>query len=420
VGEGLLGTVGRDPFPYYEELRRRCPVSWDDGLGGWLLTDWADCVAASRSDEEYPLPWPSLPGAAEIQGARSLAMLSGREHRRLHNALLGMWTRVAADERVRAEIVRPVLHAAIDRFEPRGRAELAGEFADRVHLPVVAALLGLPPLPDGVLHEWAGWMDDMGRWMEMLRRGIREDRLDEPWEDAVGGWSGTCREVLERGRAGAASASELIRPYVRARRDDPHDDVTSAVWALGRALFDDWGEQDVVEHCRGFADTTFTTGTFLCNALSLLLAHEELLARVRADPDGLLPHFVEEALRLLPPVHVRARVAAHDGELGGVAVPAGDPVFPLSAAANRDPARYRSPAETDLERPNPRDHHAFSVGPHFCIGAPLVRMEGVEALGALLERLPGLRPDGDAPPPRMSGFNLRPVRPLHVRFGTGA
>jgi cytochrome P450 len=412
----LLDTVGRDPFPYYEELRRGCPVSWDTGLGGWLLTDYASCVAASRSDDEFALPWPALPGAAEIQGARSLAMLTGRRHRRLHNALLGLWTDVAADERVQREVVRPVLHAAIDRFASRGTAELAGEFADRVHLPIVARLLGLPPLPDDVLDEWGEWLDDMGRWMEMLRRGIREDDLDAPWEDAVGDWSGTCREVLERGRRSAANAYALLEPYVRARHDDPRDDVISAVWALGPTVFDDWSEEDVIVTCRGFSDTTFTTGTFLCNALSLLLSDGDLLERTRATQQELLPRFVEEALRLLPPVHIRARVAARDAELGGVPIRTGDAVFPISAAANRDPRRYESPAEPRLDRSSPRDHHSFSVGPHFCVGAPLVRMEGVEALAALLDRLPALRLDPDAPAPRLSGFNLRPVRPLHVRF----
>ena len=138
-----------------------------------------------------------------------------------------------------------------------------------------------------------------------------------------------------------------------------------------------------------------TTTALLGNAVLLSIDTRQAAAELRADP-GLLPAAIEEVLRVRTPFPRLARVTTVDTHIGGQTVPAGRLVIPWVAAANRDPARFPDPDRFDIHR-NTTGHLAFGHGIHFCIGAPLARLEGKIALGMLLERYPTLAVDHAAP-----------------------
>jgi cytochrome P450 len=157
-----------------------------------------------------------------------------------------------------------------------------------------------------------------------------------------------------------------------------------------------------------------TTEGMICNAVWYLLGNETALHEVAADR-SLTGSAVEEALRLEPAAAVVDRYATADIVLGGAEVSRGDLVIVSLAGANRDPAVFANPDRFELHRRNARQHWSFAVGPHFCVGAQLARAEARAALGALLDRLPGLRLDPDRPS-APQGLVFRKPPSLHVRW----
>jgi cytochrome P450 len=162
-----------------------------------------------------------------------------------------------------------------------------------------------------------------------------------------------------------------------------------------------------------------TTAHFLPQVLRHLLSDPDLLANVKADRE-LIPLVVEEALRIYPPARGMRRTALEDTEVGGVVVPAGTDVFIYLISANFDDTVFAQPHEFDHARPNVERHLAFGRGTHFCIGAPLARLELRVAVNLLLDRLPGLRlaesengPEGplewepNITVPRLKHFNVK-------------
>jgi cytochrome P450 family 144 len=158
-----------------------------------------------------------------------------------------------------------------------------------------------------------------------------------------------------------------------------------------------------------------STTSLLGNAVRLLAEHPDLQEQLRQDPQ-LIPTFVEEALRLESPFRCHMRTALVDAVLGTVDIPAGSTVLMMWGAANRDPAEFECSDQVDLERRVPRRHVAFGRGIHFCVGAPLARLELRIALPLLLERLPGLRRADDEPLAYDPIFFARGLARLRLRW----
>ena len=149
-----------------------------------------------------------------------------------------------------------------------------------------------------------------------------------------------------------------------------------------------------------------STGALVGNAVRLLAEHPDLQDRLRADP-SLIPAFVEEALRLESPFRGHYRMARRTTEIGGETIPAGSPVLLLWGAANRDPAQFDDPDELRLDRAHPRGHLAFGRGLHFCVGAPLARMEARVAIELLLTRSSRFVLDPARPPAYVNSMFVR-------------
>ena len=214
--------------------------------------------------------------------------------------------------------------------------------------------------------------------------------------------------------AASRAMRDYLAPIVEDRRADPRHDLISD---LVHAEID--GERLTDEKIYGFlrlllpagAETTFRV---MGNALTALVTHPELMARVRAD-GSLLPAVIEETLRWETSVTQVSRVAATDTEVGGCPIPKGAAVSVITASANLDVARYDHPDAFDIDRPA-QNHLAFGTGQHQCLGMHLARLELRVGLDLILERLPNLRLDPDQPPPVIAGLAFRGPLSLPVRF----
>jgi cytochrome P450 len=313
---------------------------------------------------------------------RTLLELEGAEHR-ASRALVSPSFRTALLERWRAELVEVVVHELIDRFAPRGRAELAREFTFAFPVQVIARMMGLP-------------RSDYQRFQ----------RLSIELLNVVFEW--------DRGLAASRSLKAYLGDVLAARRRDPQDDLISTLAESeidGVRLTDEEIFAFLLLILPAGVETTYRASG---NLLVALLTDPPLLDAVRADR-GLLRGAFEEALRWEPPITAVVRRAVRDCELGGVAIPAGTHVSVCVAAANRDPARYPDPDRFDPTRRNIA-HLTFGGGPHLCLGMHLARMEGTVAINALLDRLPDLRLDPAAPAPHIAGVSFRAPAALPVEF----
>ncbi|ORW86391.1 cytochrome [Mycobacterium sp. IEC1808] len=312
----------------------------------------------------------------------TLLELEGAEHR-ASRALVSPSFRTALLERWRAELVEVVVHELIDRFAPRGRAELAREFTFAFPVQVIARIMGLP-------------RQDYPRFQ----------RLSIELLNVVYDW--------ERGLAASAELKAYLAEILAERRRRPQDDLISTLAESeidGARLTDDEIFAFLLLILPAGVETTYRASG---NLLVALLTEPALLAELRADR-GMLRGAFEEALRWEPPITTVVRRAVRDCELGGIAIPAGATVSVSVAAANRDPARYPDPDRFDPTRKNIA-HLTFGGGPHLCLGMHLARMEGTVAIGALLDRLGDLRLDPTAPVPHVVGVAFRSPAALPVEF----
>jgi cytochrome P450 len=259
-----------------------------------------------------------------------------------------------------APMIDRITGGVLDRLATLGAGgapvDVMANFALRLPSDVVSEILGVPE-PDRAA--FPGRVRAFDAILELGQRTFRELR-------------------------DADTAAEELTSYfaglVADRRARPGDDLVSAL-----AITDGLAEAELVASLIVVFNAGFrTTANLLGNGLRLLLAHPAALAALRADP-SLAPSYVEEILRLDPPVHFAVRFAVQDTDIAGVAVPAGRSVLILTAAANRAPARFADPDRFDPGRVD-NQHYAFSAGPHFCLGAALGRVEGRIALPRLLCR----------------------------------
>jgi cytochrome P450 len=313
---------------------------------------------------------------------RTLLELEGAEHR-ASRALVSPSFRTALLERWRSELVEVVVHELIDRFAPRGRAELAREFTFAFPVQVIARIMGLP-----------------------RQDYLRFQRLSIELLNVVYDW--------DRGIAASASLKAYLAEILAERRRNPRDDLISTLAESeidGARLTDDEIFAFLLLILPAGVETTYRASG---NLLVALLTEPPLLDALRADR-GMLRGAFEETLRWEPPITTVVRRAVRDCELGGVAIPAGTNVSVSVSAANRDPTRYPDPDRFDPTRRNIA-HLTFGGGPHLCLGMHLARMEGMVAINALLDRLPDLRLDPSAPAPNVVGVAFRSPASLPVEF----
>ena len=394
-----------DPYAVYARMREAGPVHYrvfeqPDGrqVPVWVLTRWQDCVSVLRdprvSAQKNFLEF--VGGAAsQVEELQPLVrtyhgmmlFVDPPRHTRLRNLVnKGFTPRRVQELRPRIEAI---VTGLLDDAVARGRMDLMDDLAVPLPIIVIAELLGVPVEDRDRLKVWS---DNAAL---LLDGTLRDDHL------AV-----AIPNVLELVR--------YLKQVIDARRKEPRDDLISALVAAQDAD-DSLDDYEVLATCALILGAGHETTTNLIgNGMCALLRDRPAFERLRREP-GLLPSAVDELLRYDSPVQVTSRVPLEDVEIQGVRIPKGDEVNTLIGSANRDPAQFADPDRLVLDRTDNR-HLAFGHGAHFCLGAPLARLEGEIAVGALARRFPEMRLSVDAPP-RRPGFVLRGWRSLPVSLG---
>jgi pimeloyl-[acyl-carrier protein] synthase len=392
-----LPEVHEDPYPLYHRLRAEDPVHRSD-LGFWVLTRHADVLAVLRDPRLSRDPRRSerielLRSSAELdellaseEAAPSMLFVDPPDHTRLRTLVNKAFT-PAAVERLRPR-VEAIVAGLLDRVAGAGAMDVVEDLAYPLPVTVICELFGVPEADHDRFRAWS--------------RGLV--RLLDPL---------VATDALE----GALRARLALRGYLREliaeRRAHPTGDLLTALIAAedeGHQL----SEAELVSMCVLLLVAGHeTTVNLIANGLLALLRDPEALAGLKAEP-GLAGSAVEELLRYDSPVQFTSRHALADLDLGGRQVGAGETVVAVLGAANRDPAQFPDPDRLDLAR-QPNRHVAFGGGIHFCLGAPLARMEARIAIPALLARLPGLEV-GPGPPVRRDTVTLRGLASLPVTF----
>ncbi len=381
-----------DVQSHFRRMQRECPLAHTDVPFDWYaVTREADVAELLR---DWPL-WTSNsgPGLAH-QGGGVLVSVDPPEHlfdRRLINKAFSPAQLLAMEPRITA-----MIDELIDGFVARGEGDLMALFAVPVPLIVIAWLLGidvelatkLRPRADMVIHPATppGKLD--------MAPPVTEQTI-------------YFQQLIDERRKMVANGTPL-----------PNNVLTSLVTAEldGRTLTDD--------EVMGFMGFLFiagsqTTTQLIGNLIYRLLEHPDQMAKLKAN-DALLPNAVEESLRYDAPVNGLFRTNTRDTELHGRKLPKDTKVLCMFGAANHDPEFWDHPERFDVERPfqSTKRHYSFGKGIHYCMGAPLARMEARVAVKAVLDRLPNLRLTGE--PKEISAHVLHGVDTLPVAWDAPA
>jgi cytochrome P450 len=385
-----------NPYPFYHLLRAMNPVHWHEPLNGWVLTRYDDVAAMLRSPQassERTRLWEGQVGAAlqEMLTFRSNSMLNTDppKHTRLRTLVSKAFT-PAAVERL-APIIQGVVDEAVDAALARGGMDVMHDLAYPLPVTVIAHMLGVPP-------------EDRDRFKQ--------------WSTDISATAGNIMANLdaEHHERALRSQRELVgylEKVVAARRTDPRDDLLTEM-AKAEEQGDRLSEAELFANAMLLLNAGHETTTNLIgNGTWALLCHPDEIRRLTQDP-SLADRAIEEVLRFDSPVQFTTRIVKEDMPLGGKTLKAGQLALLLLGAANRDPAQFPDPDRLDVGRADNK-HVAFGLGPHFCLGAPLARLEGRIVAQTLLRRLPGLRLAGPTPEYR-DNFNLRGLKALPVAF----
>lgn len=414
VTTGLVGFIAspalrRHPYLGYRWLQRLEPMH-ESPLGLWVLSRHAEVSAALRhpmlgSDEsKADLSLLRTGGlervlsrghrTAEERGpfqqmfSRLMLFRDPPDHVRLRSLVAKAFTPRRAEglaPRI-AELVDEIL----DRVESNGHIELMSELAYPLPARVICELLGVPRADEEIIVAQA----------PALAIGLDPSPMR------------TASAVAAADQA-ATTIADYLDGLIAARRARPTDDLLSALIGAeeegARLDHDELVATAMLLLIAGHE----TTANLIGNGMLALLRHPDELERLRRDPD-LDRSAVEELLRFDSPVQMVQRIALDDVEIGGGVIPKGHIVVLCTGAANRDPSVFAGPDQLDLSR-HPNPHLAFGGGPHFCIGAPLARIEARLVLGPLVRRFPALHFAGRAEHWRPS-FTIRGLRELRLAW----
>ena len=392
-------AVLADPFPLYQRLRDEDPAHWSTRLKAWVLTRYDDvrrvCLDMTMSSDRLrpffaTLPPPEAKRVEELARYLTLWMVfrDPPEHTRLRRLAAKVF-------HVRSiNALRPNIEATT-----RWLLEAIGE---RDHFDFIAEFAG--PLPALVIIDMLGApREELGRLKHL--------------SDEMSLFIGSARDAPEKYARAASATREMaamFRELILARRAAPQRDLLSELVALevgGDRLSDD----ELVATCILLLFAGHETTTHhLANGLRALMQFPGELEALRANA-ALAPAAVEELLRYDGPIGAQVRIVQEPHELHGKQLKAGERVFLLMNAANRDPRAYEDADRLDLKR-NGVPHLTFGFGAHICLGFPLARLEGQLALPAVLARWRRLEPAG-APPQWLDSLVLRGMRamPLSAR-----
>ena len=386
--------IRANPYPFYEELREQDPVHWDEELGFWVLTRYTDIDALYTDDrfsraqglmrgfERLPEPARQIVEPVYHSFSKTVFYADPPYHTHLRGLMNHAFTPRRV-ERLRPNIQR-IVNELLDAAQSKaGTVDVIHSLAYPLPVMVIAELLGLPA---GDRDRFKQWSDDLFAILGTVRQ--------KP------------AYLLERATQSLYEMTDYVRDLSRKRRESPQDDLLTALLSVTE-------EEDLAcphptgERIREHSASTTLTGEELVSNINILLStgqettthligngilallqHPEQRNKLQSQP-ALLSPAIEEMLRYDNPVQITYRSALEDAVVQGKHIRKGELVNSILGSANRDPRRFSNPDRFDITREEGR-HLGFGLGIHFCIGAPLVRLEAEIVFETILRRFPGI------------------------------
>jgi hypothetical protein len=385
-------AVVADPYPAFERARAAAPVQWHEGLQLWLAFTHAASNAVLR-DRRLGRIWrdrtpPERFESFNLIHRNALLEMEPPDHTRLRRLISAAFARGHV-ERLRPWVQRyaaELVDGLVERSAGAESVDVLSGMAEELPVGVIAELLGVPDADRPLLRPWSNAIVKMYEY-------------------------GRTAELEDAAERAAADFVAYLRGRVEHARRSPGDDLLSHLVQVRDAEGDRLTEDELVTTCilllnAGHEATVNVSG----NGLLALLTHPDQLARLRAEP-SLLPVAIEELMRFDPPLQLFERTATEEVHIGGVTVPAGQKIAALLGSANHDPAVFADPEALDVGRTD-NPHISFGAGIHFCIGAPLARVELQASFEALLTRTSSL--ELGRPARRRPEFVIRGLAELPV------
>lgn len=390
--------IRANPYPFYEQLRNYDPIHWDEEMGFWVLTRYVD-IDALYTDERFSRAQGLMRGFQRLSESdrrivdpvyHSFSKTVFYADPPYHTHLRGLMNHAFTPRRVAR--LRPYIQATVDELldaaQAKAEVDVVHDLAYPLPVMVIAELLGLPS-SDRI--RFKKWSDDLFAILGTVRH--------------------KSSDLLERAAQSLDEMTDYVRVLSHKRREAPQDDLLTALLSVtqedggscphphnsaageairGHEIAATLTEDELVANINILLSTGHETTTHLIgNGLLALLQHPDQMQRLQAEPSLLAPA-IEEMLRYDNPVQITYRSALADANINGKLIRKGDLVNSILGSANRDPQRFSKPDCFDLARAEGR-HLGFGVGIHFCIGAPLVRLEAEIVFETILRRFPRIR-----------------------------
>ena len=374
IGDPYAGVMAsppdRDPYAMYERIRTKGDMVRSK-MGAYVTPSRALCDSVLRDprfvtatfDEASMIPITLVQDGEKIVNPvqDSFLMKNPPDHTRLRKLVQPFFTPRALKDRTSS--IQKIVTTYLDRLDDR--FDVVAEFASQVPIQVIADLLGVPDDDKALFARWGSSL---------------AETLDGVWS----------HKQLKNLHATIVEYNDFIDGLMDDRRRNPKDDIVSHLVTQHADL----SREDLVATTGLLLFAGFeTTVNLISNGVLKAFENPHTVAPLAQSPEY-AEGFVEEVLRLDPPVQYTIRWPKERLELAGVTLPKGMPVMLMLAAANRDPRVFSDPLKFDPTRSNAREHLAFSAGIHYCIGAGLSRIEGAIALHELFKRFPNLAQDG--------------------------
>jgi cytochrome P450 len=377
-------AVKANPYPYYDWLRREHPVYHNARFDIWALSRYEDVEAAAHNPEVFSSAQGVGPDRTE---GRSMLVRDPPAHTRLRKLVSKAFTPRRVE--LLAPRIQAILDELIEAVLDRGSFDLIQDIAYPLPVIVIAEMLGIPPEHRD---DFKRWSDDLIHSIAGTAHGHPQEQIERSWEEVTAYLSAT----------------------IESRRRAPRDDLITAL-VQAQEERDALTPEEVLGTCiLLLVAGNETTTNLIGNGALALFSHPEQAQKLRQRPE-LVNTMVEEVLRFDAPIQAAFRTTTRAIEVRGITIPADSKVALLYASANRDPQVFAEPDRFDIER-TPNRHLAFGTGIHFCLGAPLARLEARLATETLLRRMKNLAPAPDGVIDRIDNPLFRGLRHYPLVF----
>jgi len=387
-------------YAWFTEMRAQQPVWLDPESGCWHVFRYDDVLRVSTDyklfSSERPPALARPPFRNRLSTTPSLIAMDPPQHRQYRNLVSAAFTPRALEPL--GERIHAIVQDLLRRVLPNGQMDIVADLAYPFPTTVIAELLGVPATDRPMFKRWAD---------TLFAQQVSDAEI-------FNNTDATQLPGFEEAHRVTEEMADYFTTMLNIRSQHPREDMMSQLLAAEIA-----GEKLSLDQVISFCILLLlaghvTTTTLLGQAIRCFDEHPESMQRLRTHPE-LMPGAIEEVLRYASPVWRMIRVATEEVVIGGVSLPPGAIVFAWLASANRDEAQFSAPETFDITRA-PNRHVAFGHGIHFCVGAPLARLETAIALPMMLEQLPLLRCDRSMPLELLGSRTLFSFKSLPVTF----